>query len=67
MEKTINVKGMTCGGCERAIERALRARPGVIAAQASYVKGRVVVQYDPDEIGEAELRRAIESAGYQAA
>jgi len=57
---------MTCGGCERAVERALRARPGVISAEASYSKGRVVVRYDPDEISEKELHRAIESAGYQA-
>lgn len=60
----ISVGGMTCGGCEQSIKRALERIGGVLAVQASHGDGRVVVDAD-DEVEVAELERAIEDAGYE--
>ncbi len=64
MDITIIVKGMTCGGCERAVERALSQVDGVISAKASMQEERVAVTYDADLTDAEKLRRAIAEAGY---
>ena len=65
MEIRVVVKGMSCGGCEKAIERALMARDGVLKAKASHREARVRIKFDPIRIGETQLRQVIEGAGYQ--
>jgi copper chaperone len=64
MEISIAVKGMSCGGCEKAIERALLTRDGVLKARASHREAQVRIEFDPKRIGETQLRQAIEGAGY---
>jgi copper chaperone CopZ len=59
------VTGMTCGGCERAVTRALQQLPGVQAVEASHQDERVRVTYDTAQVDEAALRARIEAAGYQ--
>lgn len=58
------VKGMTCGGCEQAVERALSRVEGVISARASLQDEQVAVAYDADRTDAGKLRRAIAAAGY---
>jgi copper chaperone CopZ len=67
MAETIQlaVTGMTCGGCERAVTRALQQLPGVQAVEASHQDERVRVTYDAAQVDEAALRARIEAAGYQ--
>ena len=65
MEMTISVKGMSCGGCEKAIERALMACDGVLEVKASYQAAQVQIRFDPKRIGEARLRQAITDVGYE--
>lgn len=56
------VKGMTCGGCEKAISSALRKVDGVQSVQADHATGRVVVNGDGMELD--ALKAAVEDAGY---
>jgi copper chaperone CopZ len=66
-ETSLTVKGMTCGGCEKAVERALLMVRGVTSAQAHRDRQQVTIVYNPDDTDANKLRQAIEKAGYQVA
>jgi copper chaperone len=61
---TLDVEGMTCGGCENAVGRALKATRGVLSVRASYQEKKVWVEFDPILVGVASLKVAISQAGY---
>lgn len=58
---------MHCASCVTRIELALQLTPGVIAANVSLVTNAADVRYLPQRTSVADLRRAIESAGYKVA
>jgi copper ion binding protein len=67
MEQLIlNVTGMTCGGCENAVKRAVSRLEGVSAVTASHGENRVVVDYDPAKVDGTRIADAINKAGYAA-
>jgi copper chaperone len=61
---TLHVTGMTCGGCENAVKRALSRLEGVLDATASHGESRVTVTYDPGTVGADAIRQRIRAAGY---
>ena len=61
---TLPVDGMDCGGCVRSVDKAVRALPGVVDAQASLEPPQVVVQFDPGRVTREALVTAIEDAGF---
>lgn len=69
-EKTARVRfkvtGMTCGGCEATIVKALEKTPGVQKAEVSYERGEAVVDYNPNQTTPEKIRDAINSTGYAA-
>lgn len=67
METTVlKVGGMTCGGCVNSVTRILKALPGVQAAEVSLERGEARISFDPARASVAQIRGAIEDAGYQA-
>lgn len=67
MEKvTLYITGMACGGCAASIAKALRAIDGVIEAEVSHSEGTAEVSFDPAKAQPAQLKAAIEAAGYKA-
>lgn len=62
----IGVEGMDCVTCEYPIERALRAVPGVLRADASIATHTATVEYDPSRVSEEEIYDAIDTTGYRA-
>lgn len=58
------VKGMTCGGCVRAVERAVGKVPGVEAVNVTLEGGRVEVRGAADR---AAVEKAVVEAGYEVA
>ena len=58
----LTVKGMTCSGCEKAIESSLRKVKGVVEVNAEHREGRVKVEGDGMEMD--SLRAAVEGAGF---
>lgn len=61
------VDGMTCGGCERAVEAALSKDEGFSNAEISYTHGRAVVHYDPAKTTPEKLAALVtKRAGYKA-
>jgi copper chaperone len=66
MEQIIlTVTGMTCGGCENAVKRALSRLDGINTVTASHADNRVVVDYDSAKVNRAAMSDAIHKAGYQ--
>ena len=61
---TLNVQGMTCGGCVASVTRVLKAVPGVTEAAVTLQPGVATVTYDPARTQPAALRAAIEDAGF---
>jgi len=62
---TIPVEGMTCASCVRRVERALKKVPGVSEATVNLASERATVQFLPGQVAIADLRRAVENAGYR--
>lgn len=63
-EKTIHIEGMHCGHCTGAVEKALKALPGVEAVEVSLEKKAAFVKADlfvTDEM----LRATVEGAGFK--
>ena len=62
---TLKVNGMTCGGCENAVKRAVSTVGGVSDVTASHAEHRVTVDYDAAKTNRAAIEQAIERAGYE--
>jgi copper chaperone CopZ len=65
MTLTLHVTGMTCGGCENAVKRAVGKLPGVTEVSASHQEQRVTVTYDEARTGPDALKARIETLGYR--
>ncbi len=66
IQVTFQVEGMTCDGCARHVERALRGVPGVEDATVpSWQGGRATVIADKG-VAADDLTRAVEAGGYRA-
>lgn len=65
MEKIeLIVKGMTCEGCQAAVQNALSAVPGVSAAEVDLAAGKASVKYDEARASRPDLEKAVEEAGF---
>ena len=60
----LTVTGMTCGGCESAVRRALQQVEGVEDVSASHAAKLVGVTYDPEKVTRAMVKERIEALGY---
>ena len=65
-EADIPLQGLHDETDARALEAALKKLDGVLGAAVSSVTNKAGVQYLPTMIGQGELRRAIEAAGFKA-
>lgn len=62
--KVLNVEGMSCSHCERAVKNALGELNGVSNTEVDLKNKTVTVSYDTDLVTEKDLAEAIEEAGY---
>jgi len=63
---TLRITGMTCNGCVRHVDKALRAVPGVSNVQVSLPDATAKVVHE-DSAQISAMIAAVESAGYEAA
>ncbi|HWI54067.1 MAG TPA: copper ion binding protein [Desulfobacteria bacterium] len=61
----LNVEGMTCSHCTKAVEQALMTLDGVKTASADLEDKTVAIDYDTSVINENELKKTINDAGYE--
>jgi copper chaperone CopZ len=62
----LNVKGMTCGGCENRVKGALIECEGVAAVHVSHKDGKAVVQVEKGKVNTQKLIEAVEKIGFSA-
>lgn len=58
---------MTCNGCVRHVDSALRTLPGVSAVDVSLTDQRAKIVHDPTQSPLTSLIAAVQDAGYTAA
>ncbi len=66
-EITLRVDGMDCGGCVKAVEKAVKSMPGVADAKADLQGASATVSFDPAITSAEEIARTITRAGFKAA
>ena len=60
----LNIRGMTCNGCANNVKNVLQRTPGVTGVGVSLEQNRATVTYDPVQANPAQLKAAVEDAGY---
>lgn len=65
-EVTFQVGGMSCGGCERAVETALGKLSFVSRVKADHKEGRVTVECSPEDADLEQMRATLNRMGYRA-
>jgi copper chaperone len=63
---TLNIQGMTCGGCVRSVTNALQNESGVSKVEVLLEKGTATVDYDPAVTRPETLAAAIDDIGFEA-
>ena len=60
----LDVEGMKCAGCVKAVERQLQQNPGVISACVNLITEVAVVEYQPEHIQPATLADKLTQTGF---
>ncbi|WP_281657915.1 copper chaperone CopZ [Halobacillus sp. Cin3] len=63
METMLQVEGMTCDHCKKAVEGALTGLSGVKQADVNLESGKVRVSHN-DTVSNEALKEAVEDQGY---
>ncbi len=63
-KQQFKVSGMTCANCALAIEKKLKAAPGVNSASVNFANETVSVDYDPGTITLSGIFSQVRDAGY---
>ncbi len=61
---TLNVKGMSCGHCVKAVEGSVGALAGVEQVKVNLEAGQVDVVFDQDKVTVDQIKEAIDDQGY---
>ena len=62
----LKVEGMDCEGCVKSVTRMLTGVPGVQKVDVSLAEARATVTYDPSKAAVADMKKAVQRAGYKA-
>lgn len=65
MEKTYEVKGMTCVICKGNVEKALKNTEGVSDCKVNLLENEALVTFDEGRVSEEKLAKAVADAGYE--
>ena len=60
----ITIKGMTCTGCEQAIQGNVSKLEGIKSIIASHEKGNAIVEFYEDKVDTSMIKEAITETGY---
>lgn len=60
----LDVRGMKCAGCVKAVERQLTQNQGVVSACVNLITEVAVVKYTPDEIQPETLAEKLTASGF---
>ena len=63
---TLNIEGMTCGGCVKSVTKVLSKTAGVSSANVDLTSATAVVEFDDAQTNVAALIDVVEDAGFDA-
>ncbi|KAL3154215.1 hypothetical protein ABBQ32_013720 [Trebouxia sp. C0010 RCD-2024] len=66
VKATVTVVGMHCSSCSTAVERALRALPGVQSASVALLQKSAQVAYDSSQLRLDDILESVRDAGFEA-
>lgn len=64
MQTTLNVSGMSCGHCVKAVEGSVGELSGVESVKVNLESGTVDVQFKPDQVSLEQIKETIDDQGY---
>ncbi len=65
-EKTVlQIGGMTCINCAESIEKALNKKEGIYTAAVNFAAETVIVEYNPEQISLAAIKKTVHDVGYE--
>ncbi|WP_449537492.1 copper chaperone CopZ [Ferdinandcohnia sp. Marseille-Q9671] len=68
MEKvTLQVQGMSCGHCVKAVEGSVGELAGVSAVTVDLAEGKVDVEFDESVVTLDKIKETIDEEGYEVA
>lgn len=62
----LEIEGMDCKGCAKALEATLGRAPGVKTAAVEFEKSRAVVEYDSTKTSLERLLAVVDETGFKA-
>lgn len=63
--KILNIGGMTCAACAKAVERVTKKLEGVESASVNIATEKLNISYDENKVTVEQIENAIEKAGYK--
>jgi len=63
-EVQLNVTGMTCEGCEKAVETGINKLDGIVEVKASHKENKVTVRVTKGKYNRDSIKHKIEDIGY---
>lgn len=70
-ESTFFIEGMTCGGCEKSVSRAISSLPEVADVQVDRSQKKAVVHWaaelssDAERVAQEKICASLEAAGFE--
>ncbi|NLK99403.1 MAG: copper-translocating P-type ATPase [Clostridiales bacterium] len=65
VSKTLNIEGMTCASCARAVERVTGKLDGVSSASVNLATEKLSISYEPSKLRISDIKKVVEKAGYK--
>ena len=66
-KESFTVEGMSCNHCKMAVEKEVKALPGMISATVDLAAKMLNVEYDEGKTTPAAIKVAVEEAGFTVA
>ncbi|MEN6411701.1 MAG: copper ion binding protein [Veillonellales bacterium] len=64
MKQKITVKGMSCGHCKNAVEKAVKSLDGVSFAEVDLPARQLTIAFDAAVVSMEQIKAVIEEEGY---
>lgn len=62
----VTIEGMTCDACQNHVDHAVNELAGIVSIETSYNKGNSIIAFDKTKTNQEEIKKAVESTGYEA-
>ena len=61
---SLKIDGMSCGGCEQSVEKAIGNLPGITNVKADHITGQVKVEFFNHEPATETLTQTLDKIGF---